>query len=60
MTHRADDDDNLVAFLLGADVTNMGWHLAAVGAFALLLPIGLIAVAASIEVARRRGALAQY
>lgn len=48
------------AFLLGADVTNMGWHLAAVGAFALLLPIGLIAVAASIEVARRRGALAQY
>lgn len=44
----------------GADPTQMGLHFAALGAFCLLLPLGLIALNKALASARRSGSLGQY
>ncbi|MFN8639074.1 MAG: ABC transporter permease [Dehalococcoidia bacterium] len=47
-------------FIEGAHVTGFGWHLGALGVFALVLPVGLFAVSRALEWTRRNGTLAQY
>ncbi|MCK9497048.1 MAG: ABC transporter permease [Dehalococcoidia bacterium] len=40
--------------------TGMAWHLGALGAFALLFPVGVWAVSQGITIATRRGTLSHY
>ncbi len=46
--------------LESADGSSIAFHFAALGAFSLLLPIGLAVLAYAVRVAKRAGSLAQY
>ena len=58
LTHAA--DLTRFVFLNGADRSNAAIHFAALGAFCLVLPLGIWALSASINYARRTGSLSQY
>ena len=58
LTHAAD----LTRFLLldGAETTSVGMHFAVLGAFCLLLPVGVLVLNRSLDYARHSGSLSQY
>jgi len=58
LTHSAELSRMLM--LHGATLGQLGMHFAALGAFCLLLPVGLFALNYSINWARRTGSLSQY
>jgi ABC-2 type transport system permease protein len=58
LTHSA--DLLRYTFLTGADAGQATMHFIALGAFCLLLPVGLFALNLSLNYARRMGTLSQY
>ena len=58
LTHAA--DLTRFVFLNGADRSNAAVHFVALGAFCLVLPLGIWALSVSINYARRTGSLSQY
>lgn len=58
LTHSA--DLLRFTFLKGADTGQAGMHFLALGAFCALLPVGWLALNASLDYARRTGSLSQY
>ena len=58
LTHSAELARHL--FIGGAEPTSLMVHFLALSAFALLLPLGLIALAVSVAQAKRAGTLSQY
>ncbi len=58
LTHAA--DLLRYTFLKGADTGQAGIHFLALGAFCTLLPVGWLALNASLDYARRAGSLSQY
>ncbi|MCC6382419.1 MAG: ABC transporter permease [Dehalococcoidia bacterium] len=58
LTHAA--EVTRLLFITGAESQQVGYHLAALAGFCLLLPLGILALNRAIDYARRTGSLSQY